>query len=99
MTRFGGSNAGGVMFDRRPSLTDLGLPDGHQVLGLAYHEPTRTVVAHVGPPRGGSPRGRLYFRWAADARYQSIMDAPAGSSIDSFALDPVRPSLYFLAYT
>lgn len=87
------------MFHRRPSLSDLGLPPEHKVLSLAYHELTGSIVAHVGPILESAPKGRLYFRWTADTRYQPIIDLPDGASIDSFVLDLSRPALFFLTST
>jgi hypothetical protein len=45
------------------------------------------------------PRKRLYFRWATVTDYQPVGDFPEAVSIDSFLLDPVRPSLYFVTNT
>jgi hypothetical protein len=63
---------------------------------LAYHQPTSTLIAHAGPDDEWPPRNRLYFRRATDTRYQQIAGFADNISIDSFALDPSRPSLYLV---
>jgi hypothetical protein len=78
------------------SFSDVGLPEGYKVLRLAYHQPSRTLITHVGPIKDQPPGKRLFFRWATGARYQPIGDCPDGSSVDGFVLDPSRPALYFM---
>jgi hypothetical protein len=82
----------------KKSFRDVGLPDGYKVLRLAYHQPSRTLVAHVGPIKDLPPGKRLYFRWATSEQYQPMGDCPAGTSVDGFVLDPSRPSLYFMTF-
>jgi len=83
---------------KKKSLDEVGLPAASQVLRLAYHEPSRTVIAHLRPAKGPSG-GKLFFRWATATEYQPVWDCPAGTSVESFALDPSRPALYFLTNT
>ena len=42
--------------------------------------------------------GGLFFRWAADSRYQPVALFPDNISIDSFAVETVGSSLFFLTY-
>jgi hypothetical protein len=79
------------------SFSEIGLPN-QAVTALAYHEPTGTLIAHIGP-RKDSPTGkRLYFRRSNDSRYNEIGDLSEGVSISSFVLDPLQASLYFATY-
>lgn len=80
----------------RKSFTEVGLPDDHKVLTLAYHQPSGTLISHVEPVKEVTPQKRLYFRWAIDTYYQPVGDFPEGISINNFLLDAARPSLYFL---
>lgn len=82
----------------RPRFPEIGLPAEHTVVRLDYHESTRTVLAHTGPATRTPPCGRLFFRHAADAGYQPIEAPTAGTTVESFVLDPRQPVLYFLAY-
>ncbi|HEY2249736.1 MAG TPA: hypothetical protein VGH74_01700, partial [Planctomycetaceae bacterium] len=67
-------------------------------MSLAYHEPTGTVIAHTGAQGQLPPRKRLFFRWSTDTRYQPVATFPDNISIDSYIVDPSRPSLYFVTY-
>ena len=81
------------------SFSDLGLPDACGPIALAYHEPSRTLVVHVGPVKDKPVGKRLFFRWTTEAKYQPVWDCPANTAIESFALDPSRPLLYFMTFT
>jgi hypothetical protein len=81
------------------SFNDVGLPDGHAFPALAYHEPTRTLIAHTRPTKALLPGERLSFRRVGETQYHPIGDFSDGVSLQSFALDPCRPSLYFSAVT
>ena len=63
---------------------------------LAYHELTRTLIAHTKSRAEPTPRNRLFFRSAREARFQPVMEFPDPISIGSFALDNRRPFLYFV---
>src|SRR5262249_19717245 len=88
-----------ALMTHRPMLSDIGVPDGHQILSLGYHAPTRTVIAHTGPYTVGPRIGQLFFRWPSESTYQPVGCFPKGTSVESFVLDPLRPALYFLTYT
>jgi hypothetical protein len=82
----------------RKSFSEVGLPDGHKRLRLAYHQPSRTLIAHVGPTKDLPPGKRLFFRWASAERYEPVDKCQDGTSVDGFVLDPSRPALYFTTH-
>lgn len=92
-TRSSAESGGGL----ENSIGPNGLPTRSRTT-LAYHEPTRTVVAHVQPLPELPPRKRLFFRWAADSRYQPVALCPDNISIDSFAVETAGSSLFFLTH-
>lgn len=79
------------------SFGRIGLPNGVSTK-LAYHAPTQTIVALVEPRANLPPHRGIYFRRAADVRYQPVATLPDDISIDSYAIDVSRPDLYFLTY-
>ncbi len=79
-------------------FSEVGLPEGYQTLNLAYHQPSRTLIAHVGSIKNLPPGKRLFFRWAEGERYQAIDQCQGGESVNSFVLDPLRPALYFTTF-
>ena len=83
----------------RKSFSDVGLPKDHIVHTLSYHEPTHTLFAHTGPIDSDWRATNLWFRCAADAEYQPIIDFSEAVSIHSFVVDQARPSLYFITYS
>lgn len=68
-------------------VNDIGTP-------LVYHPPTQTIIAYVKAVELPQ-RGRLFFRRVHDTAYQPIGPFPDQISIESFIVDPSRPSLYF----
>jgi hypothetical protein len=81
------------------SFLEVGLPSSHIVQGLAFHKPSATLIAHMAPSEA-VPHGKgLYFRWPGCPVYQPVLRLSGGTSIDSFVIDPLGPSLYFLTLT
>jgi len=76
----------------------VGLPDGHAFPMIAYHEPTTTLIALTRPLKAKLPRERLSFRRVSETQYHPIGEFSDATSVQSFALDPCRPSLYFSTY-
>jgi hypothetical protein len=80
------------------NFSEIGLPAGTKTSGLNYHQPSRTLIAHVGPIKDAPPGKRLYCRWNTDDRYQPIGACQDGVSVENFVLDPSRPALYFITW-
>lgn len=80
------------------SFEEVGLPVGHAFPMLAYHEPTRSLIAHTRPVKSELPAKRLSFRRVVDPCYQPIGSFPESISIESAVLDPVSPLLYFVTF-
>ena len=76
----------------------VGLPNGHAFPTIAYHEPTRTLIALTRPLKAKLPGERLSFRRISETHYHPIGEFSDAASVQSFVLDPCRPSLYFLTY-
>jgi hypothetical protein len=83
----------------RPSFLDIGLPEGHAFPRLAYHPPTRTILAHTRPKDSHVlPIERLSIRNVKDSQYSAVAQFPPDIAIPSFAINPAAPLLYFLTY-
>ena len=78
------------------SFADVGLPDGHGFPRLAYHHPTRSIVAQTRPLDSRLPSSRLSVRRVNEPRYTPIGQFSAEISTSSFVLCRTLPLLYFV---
>ena len=78
------------------SFADIGLPDGHGFPRLAYHHPTRSIVAQTRPLDSRLPSSRLSVRRVTEPRYTPIGQFSAEISMSSFVLCRTLPLLYFV---
>src|SRR6266550_511937 len=82
----------------RPSLSEIGLPEGHAFPELGYHAPTNSIIARTRPLDARLPSRRLSMRRTTESHYRPVCDFPPSISVDSFVTSPSLPTLYFLTY-
>lgn len=78
------------------TFAELGLDDGSEVLGVAYHHLTGTVIVHTERLNCTLPKRRMFFRSSVTPGYQPIGEFREAVSVDSYLVDQCRPALYLV---
>lgn len=88
-------NADDLNDPNEKSFQDVGLPDGHAYPKLFYHHATETLIVQTEPRDKVLTTKRLSYRRLIDREYRSVCCHENDISVESVALAPTKPSIYF----